>query len=237
MNENAESAAFTRNLLERLGSSIAHDPEALKESMEAVMGNMNRNRDHIIARFQRLYNELEQQIDQNMSCVHFNPPDNLMSRKTTESEKESRARLIPIGIEEMVVNTTHHGRFLRGTLIVKPLVMRSVQTILEDESSEIVNVSVYSKKLDHLPMHEKWEYAKQTYSRGLKVMIIEPFYKVAMDGSLMVRVDNPNDIVVIESFPRTSLEIKEEANRMFALKSYSSAIRRYNNHLINRSNE
>jgi hypothetical protein len=36
--------------------------------------------------------------------------------------------------------------------------------------------------------------AQQLFRKGQAVAIIEPFYKVATDGTLIVRVDNPSEV-------------------------------------------
>ena len=50
---------------------------------------------------------------------------------------------------------------------------------------------------------------------------------MAKDGKLATWIENPNDIIVIESFLSTALAIKEEANSRFGFQNYSSALKRY----------
>ena len=50
------------------------------------------------------------------------------------------ALLFAVLVADLLVNTTHKGRILRGTLVEKPCLMHSVQCLLEDESGDIVMV-------------------------------------------------------------------------------------------------
>lgn len=43
-------------------------------------------------------------------------------------------------------------------------------------------------------MSRAFTLAQQLFPKGQAVAIIEPFYKVATDGTLIVRVDNPSEV-------------------------------------------
>lgn len=55
--------------------------------------------------------------------------------------QEAMAKYRPVRIRELVVNTTHVGRILRGKLVSSaPILMNSAMVLLEDEQGDVVRV-------------------------------------------------------------------------------------------------
>ena len=48
-------------------------------------------------------------------------------------------------------------------------------------------------------MRAKIDYAKERYQRGWWVQVLEPYFKVGLDGSRFVRIDDPSDVKIIQN--------------------------------------
>jgi hypothetical protein len=59
--------------------------------------------------------------------------------------------------------------------------------------------------------------ANQIVPKGTKVIIVEPYFKRAADGTLTIRVDDPSDVIFASELPRpkTALEFKEAAAKLY----------------------
>ena len=83
------------------------------------------------------------------------------------------------------------GRVLYGTLCTAPCRLRSVQTILSDKAGNAVKLALYN-----LPsvVSSRWP---DCFPEGMELAIKEPVLKQAADGSIMVRVDHPSNVVYV----------------------------------------
>eukprot|EP00392_Amoebophrya_sp_AT5.2_P004697 g4705.t1 len=145
------------------------------------------------------------------------------------------ACLRPIGWKDLKTFTVLSGCVLKGTIVTDPAVQIACQTVLQDAAGECVRVAFYNVLPVHLSMAEKMEVAARKFGEGCEVSIANPFYKVALDGSRMVRVDDPRDILV-EKLPRqerarkaarTLAELKEDGNKLVAQQKYEEAVLAY----------
>jgi hypothetical protein len=50
-------------------------------------------------------------------------------------------RCRPTRVAQLQQQTTHRGRALRGVTVTEPIIMRSLQTVLQDEAGDLVTVS------------------------------------------------------------------------------------------------
>ena len=114
----------------------------------------------------------------------------------------------PIYVSSLKAGNTYRGRLLRGTLVVQPFVMEGVQTLLEDEKGDLVSVSIYNALPAGIPqdLQSKWAAAQRTFAQGRRLAILEPFYKLAGDGSHVVRVDNPREVVWLDAADPTDAD-------------------------------
>ena len=64
-------------------------------------------------------------------------------------------------------------------------------TILADDHGKGVKVALYNNLSVQLP---HWQ---ECFPRGMKIGIVEPFLKWASDSTIMIRVEDPNDIVYV----------------------------------------
>ena len=106
----------------------------------------------------------------------------------------------PIHVLSLKPQNTHRGRLLRGTLAVQPAVLLSVQSLLEDELGNLVMVSFYNA-LPGVPQDRDSQcYAAESlFSQGRRLAILEPYYKLAADGNFLIRVDNPLEVVWLDT--------------------------------------
>jgi hypothetical protein len=58
----------------------------------------------------------------------------------------------------------------------------------------LLQLCVYGMLDDQMPLKYKMMQAESLFPKGLKVAVLEPFYKTMQDGNLGVRVDNPAEV-------------------------------------------
>lgn len=146
-------------------------------------------------------------------------PANLATITTTQSSNVKPSRLkpvpltncTPITISTMTIDTTHRQRFLCGKVAIADS-FRQIQHIyflLEDFRGELVRVCVYN--------------TDRVFKLDEELAITEPFFKVALDGIPVVRVDRPQDIVPWTA-PLTPKQWKQLGDEFVAAEDGSSAI-------------
>ncbi|MEW5302765.1 MAG: hypothetical protein WDW36_005513 [Sanguina aurantia] len=117
---------------------------------------------------------------------------------------------LPISIATLQLDTTHRGRVLRGSVTVaEPAVMQGVMVLLQDERGDLVRVSFYNMNPGGSWL-ERFASASRMFSKGRRVAIVEPYYKVMVDGLHGVRVDNPAEVVRLGSLGHFS-GVRQEA--------------------------
>ena len=83
-------------------------------------------------------------------------------------------------------------------IISKLLVVKSTNFLAEDSNKDIIHVSIYgSEKNFNVNSWEQLE--NDIYCEGKYVIIIEPFYKIYMNGSDGLRVESPNEIIIFNN--------------------------------------
>jgi len=96
------------------------------------------------------------------------------------------SQLIAISLNDLEQNKTHKGQVLFCRSAVRCMYLNSLATLIED----VVNLQVYS-----IPaVRTIWE-AQAWLPEGSAIAIVEPFYKIRADGTLGIRVDNPEDVI------------------------------------------
>ena len=139
-----------------------------------------------------------------------------------------RKATLSIPVAKLQVNTVHHGRVLRGTLIEKPYVIQGVHCLLEDIYGGVVKVCFYPHELEQgsSSFNDKWKIGQQTFPEGTEIEIFEPYFKASMDGTYLVRVDNMADVEKDQSClePTTPMSLNEEGKRHVAALQYDEAI-------------
>ncbi|EFJ36617.1 hypothetical protein SELMODRAFT_403168 [Selaginella moellendorffii] len=130
-------------------------------------------------------------------------------------DPESLALSNPILLQDLQLERVHRNRVLFATLIGEPFRATSVITVLEDQAghASIITLSFPSAGESHYPS-------------GTKVAIKDPYFKTAMDGSICIRVDNP-DLIVRVNDVSMAVAFRLQGNNLFASKAYADAVDRY----------
>lgn len=117
--------------------------------------------------------------------------------KSSSSSKSGQG----LCFSDLTVGKTHTGNFLAGTIVSKPFKMNGIHLTLRDSEGADMTVSVYN-----YPGYQgSFSYTKDSNSllnpdacgleKGRRIRINDPFCKVAMDGQIIIRV---NDFSTIE---------------------------------------
>jgi hypothetical protein len=90
--------------------------------------------------------------------------------------------------------------------------MAGSHSLIEDNDGNITAVSFYGL-IDPVTSRA----ANQIVPKGTKVIIVEPYFKRGTDGTQVIRVDDPSDVIFASELPRpkTALEFKEEATKLY----------------------
>ena len=126
------------------------------------------------------------------------------TRKPVMANRPPIASYKPIYISNLVVDSTHKGRILQGRVVAPLLVMTSIMTVLEDETGAVVKFAVYNALPPGLERRAKLAAAKAYLKEGTVIALLDPFYKTANDGSRMIRVDDPSDVVFMDDMEKKS---------------------------------
>lgn len=217
--------------------NMMQDPSALQgmmEHMNTLSGNMSigdlQNSTWKNEELIRVHNEHRTRILQMMgsheSMFTTTPSLDVAKHKTKKSKQSLWKSALPISIAKLSLDTTHHGRVLRGTLIVDPAVYTAVQSLIQDDAGDVRNISFYSdaiKSCESFP--EKWMMAHAQFPKGAKVAVLEPYYKVAIDMTHALRVDNMADVRFLDPLSDVSsaLDLKKQANQLFSAHHFEDA--------------
>ncbi|KAH7316008.1 hypothetical protein KP509_21G074400 [Ceratopteris richardii] len=148
------------------------------------------NKQALVSNHERLARKVKEQgrkvCDSENFAVSIFSNDALLDRQVPVPIED----LDPILINELQVDFHHRGRVLYGKLCSEPVRMASVLTVLEDETGDAILLSVYN-----MLSEGDIQYVHLLFHKGLNVAIKEPFLNISTFGSLMIRVDNPSDLV------------------------------------------
>ncbi|GLJ21787.1 hypothetical protein SUGI_0406720 [Cryptomeria japonica] len=102
--------------------------------------------------------------------------------------------LRPIRARELQIDKHHKGSVVIGTLCADPLRMVAIMTILEDQYGDAVRLAICNTSTN--------QSASSLYPKVSKVAIKQPYFKQgSQDDALMLRVDNPQNVEILASFP------------------------------------
>jgi hypothetical protein len=74
--------------------------------------------------------------------------------------------------------------------------MNASHSLIEDRNGDIINVSFYGLVDPCTP-----QVANKIVPKGTKLIIVEPFFKMGMDGTQVIRVDDPYDVIFASALP------------------------------------
>ncbi|CAF1128138.1 unnamed protein product [Adineta ricciae] len=160
------------------------------------------------------------------------------------SKQETYNRLTSmtnITLRETKINRVHKGSVIRVHSIVDPLITpRSIQLIVEDDNNNIVRLSIYNWYT--ILADQSSEHIRNRMRRERYFMIGNPFIKMAADGLLILRVDNPRLDVWFTDYEReiehmTADKLRDLGNKCFRNNDIHGAIEYYSHGLIKSPND
>lgn len=239
---NPETKAFFQKQMQAMQRLSQEHPDVLQDALrqqvdqgQLTNSNYHGDKKKLIQQHQKNYKEYLKSLNTSYVTMNMGVPDDYISKKTVDSSRYKKKKVaLPIPIKKLHIGTTHHGRILKGILIENPIVMRGASTLLQDQAGDVVKVSFYPDEILQIPnsdMVSKWRLGHQIFPKGLHVEIFEPFFKVAMDNTYVVRVDNMVDVNTNGSLqePSTPLKFNTEGKKYVAASHYDEAALCYTN--------
>ena len=137
-----------------------------------------------------------------------------------------------IYIKDLKTSFIHYNSFIVLMIKTKILIMVSKQFVVEDEKSCKTNVSIYNFDKN---------FKIEDFKIGRYIIIKEPFYKVFLDLTTGIRVDNPDNVILFKTKKEvyeyiykehaSNLEYESNGDYHFNLKEYIYALNFYKNAL------
>ena len=102
-----------------------------------------------------------------------------------------------VSVTEMRLSIRNLGCRIEGTVCCRPIRHTAIQVLLEDakNAEHAIKVSAYNL----LPASGPMAQVLTLLAPGTRLAIKEPYLKTYLDGSCGIRVDNPADLVFLES--------------------------------------
>lgn len=139
-------------------------------------------------------------------------------------------KLNPISFNKLKFGKVHSDRVVYGMLCAEAKRICGIMTLLEDDNGLAVRLAIYNSA-------SSGEDIKRLYPRGAKVAVKEPYFKIASDGGLLIRVDNLTNFVnlVSEKGKRTENllyhvdveDVRQKGNRCFREQNWDAAAEHY----------
>lgn len=141
-----------------------------------------------------------------------------------------------ISIRDLKLETHHRGSFLLLRSITPAIRYQSVASIVEDENSVAVRLSLYQQEPETIRK------ADDILKQSAVIILKEPYFKIVGSGGYGIRVDHPSDIVWLEDNDSrvpsawkpqiftlfdTADEWKQEGNDLFNAGKYREAVKMY----------
>ncbi|KAG3005414.1 hypothetical protein PC121_g15546 [Phytophthora cactorum] len=126
--------------------------------------------------------------------------------------------LQPMVGKELELGTTHRGRYLCGWVAIDDAFfgIASSSLLLEDVTGYLVEIATYGLVDTELPPHERQRVVAGKFPKGRPIVVLEPYYKVRMDGSEGVRVDEADEIIPWRDVPTDLMSWKNLGNEFFS---------------------
>ncbi|KAE9080508.1 hypothetical protein PF005_g22827, partial [Phytophthora fragariae] len=138
----------------------------------------------------------------------------------------SLGRLTPMIAKELDLGTTHRGRYLCGWVAVDDAFsgISATSLLLEDVTGYLVEIAVYGLGDPSLPSYQRQSLMASRFPKGKPIVVFEPFYKIRLDGSLGIRVEEPTEIAPWQAVPTDLKTWKNLGNKFFSgLRSQNAA--------------
>lgn len=180
--------------------------------------NIPGNKEKVISSFEEESKKIREFMEYSTTITfcHNNYRKKLSSSVSLSSLRE-------ISIKDLEVGKIHRGCYIKGVLCVSPVPMAGINSIIEDKYGDIIYISFYNLISD---VH--WQSANAIFPKLTNIIILEPFYKLRNDGTLGIRVDDPNDVVfdeiLLDSSSTSLTKLNEEGLLLFKERKFSQAL-------------
>ena len=118
-----------------------------------------------------------------MHEIHLNNTPQINTKKNHNTLNFMRK----LYVNNLQLNIKHKDCFILLEIKSNLLKMISHQFYAEDENNQRLYISIYNFKD---------KFREKDLKPGKFIIILEPWYKVYMDGKLGIRVDDPNDVIL-----------------------------------------
>ncbi|GLJ21779.1 hypothetical protein SUGI_0406510 [Cryptomeria japonica] len=204
---------------------MANIAELLVGKCKELQASFEFDKEALIAAQEKTYNDVRQMRGYTQVGFTMRKP----SEQLRLSVPLKGLRTIPA--RELQIDKHHKGRVLFGTLCADAHRMVGIMTVLEDQYGDAVRLAIYNASLPTVEI----EAPRKRYPKGSKVAVKQPYFKQgAQDGVLMLRVDNPQDVEILSSFPgiknadtylaKDLVELRSEGNKYFRDGYWNRAI-------------
>ena len=111
--------------------------------------------------------------------------------------KVSVARKLPKTINQLILSIVNVESYITLKIVSEIAVISSIQFLGQDENEDLIKVSLYNYQSFYQTSNRNE--LQELFKEGKYMIIINPFYKVYMDGIDGIRIDNPNEILLFKS--------------------------------------
>ena len=142
-------------------------------------------RERVVARLDELETQSKESLTRN----------SYVDKTTAQASSNTLANLHHIPIAALRLGQRHTGCMVQRTVCCKATRQVAVHVLLEDvkNSSHAVSVSMYNL----MPTTTMLTEVRRLLPEGTKLAIKDPYYKLLLDGTSGIRVDNPADVVFL----------------------------------------
>ncbi|KAG6623798.1 uncharacterized protein IUM83_01968 [Phytophthora cinnamomi] len=220
----------------RMMEFLASLPEAEQSSLlQSAMGQVgdfqaqaqqSRTREGLIQRFRQARARFVRPggaFAEQLRAGQFGPDGVQMSFSNMNAKPNLDMRSVkdlkPMIGQELVVGTTHRGRYLCGWVAVDDAFfgIASSSLLLEDVTGQLVEVAAYGLVDAELPYFERQHALASRFPKGQPVVVFEPYYKVRQDLSEGIRVEQPKEMIPWRDVPKDFETWKKLGNDYFSV--------------------
>jgi tetratricopeptide (TPR) repeat protein len=161
-----------------------------------------------------------------------------LTKKQTSNRLMSMTR---INLKETKINRVHKGSMIEVHSIVDPFITpRSIQSIVEDGNKNVIRLAIYNWYT--ILADQSIESIRNRIKRDRNFIIGNPFIKMAADGLLILRVDNPRLEMWFTDYEKEIEEmnadrLRDLGNKFFHNDEIYAAIEYYSLGLAKRPND
>ncbi|ETO77851.1 hypothetical protein F444_07030 [Phytophthora nicotianae P1976] len=207
-----EQAAFTQNILNR-AEEMEHQAQQSR-TREGLIQQFKKKRSTFV-RPGGIYAEKKCSEALKAGAV---PMGFTLDDTKPKSDMRLLKTLKPMLVEELELGTVHRGRYLCGWVAIDDAFfsISATSLLLEDVTGDLVELAVYGILDSELPLLEKQCQVASGFPKGRAIVVLEPYYKVRMDGTVGIRVDESEEIISWRDVPTDLVTWKNLGNDFFS---------------------